>query len=111
MRDRFAQQRFRQRRHPPRPAGREKVGTTLLGFFLNSPLTQPWFLSGLPAGCYANCDQSTTPPTVNVNDFLCFMTRFAARDSYANCDGSTAQPLLNVNDFVCFQSRVAAGCP
>lgn len=30
---------------------------------------------------------------------------------YANCDGSTAPPTLNVSDFICFQSRFAAGCP
>lgn len=30
---------------------------------------------------------------------------------YANCDGSTTTPVLNVNDFICFQSRFAAGCP
>jgi hypothetical protein len=64
-----------------------------------------------PATCYANCDGSTTPPVLNVNDFVCFQSRFAAGDSYANCDGSTAPPVLNVNDFVCFQTRFAAGCP
>jgi hypothetical protein len=30
---------------------------------------------------------------------------------YANCDGSTSPPILNVNDFLCFQSKFAAGCP
>jgi len=29
---------------------------------------------------------------------------------YANCDQSTAVPFLNVNDFICFQSAFAAGC-
>ena len=61
--------------------------------------------------CYVNCDGSTTAPILNVNDFICFQTRFAAGDSYANCDGSTAAPVLNVNDFVCFQQGFAAGCP
>ena len=28
--------------------------------------------------CYANCDQSTTPPVLNVLDFSCFLNRFAA---------------------------------
>jgi hypothetical protein len=63
------------------------------------------------ASCYANCDNSTTAPILNVNDFICFQTHFAAGDSYANCDLSTAPPILNVNDFVCFQTRFAAGCP
>ncbi len=65
--------------------------------------------AGLPA-CYANCDSSTTPPTLNVNDFVCFLNRFAAGDPYANCDASTTPPTLNVNDFVCFLNRFAAGC-
>jgi hypothetical protein len=61
--------------------------------------------------CYANCDQSTAAPVLNVNDFVCFQAKFAAGDAYANCDRSTAPPVLNVNDFVCFQARFAAGCP
>jgi hypothetical protein len=61
--------------------------------------------------CYPNCDSSTSPPVLNVNDFVCFQTRFAAGDAYANCDASTTPPVLNVNDFLCFLSRFAAGCP
>jgi hypothetical protein len=61
--------------------------------------------------CYANCDGSTTPPILNVNDFICFQTKYAAADPYANCDGSTTPPVLNVNDFICFQTKYAAGCP
>jgi len=30
---------------------------------------------------------------------------------YANCDGSTTAPILNVNDYVCFNTAYAAGCP
>jgi hypothetical protein len=63
------------------------------------------------AACYANCDGSTVPPVLTVNDFICFQSRFAAGDSYANCDNSTDVPVLTVNDFICFQSRFAAGCP
>jgi hypothetical protein len=64
-----------------------------------------------PAGCYANCDDSTTAPILNVGDFTCFLQRFAAGDSYANCDNSTTAPVLNVGDFTCFLQRFAAGCP
>jgi hypothetical protein len=64
-----------------------------------------------PDPCYANCDSSTIPPLLNVNDFVCFQTRFASGDPWANCDGSTTPPVLNVNDFVCFQTKFAAGCP
>jgi hypothetical protein len=66
-----------------------------------------WNADG-PATCYANCDNSTTLPVLNVNDFVCFQSRFAAADPYADCNHDSS---LNVNDFVCFQSAFAAGCP
>jgi len=62
-------------------------------------------------GCYANCDGSTQPPVLNVQDFSCFLSKYAAGDPYANCDGSTQIPVLNVQDFSCFLSKYAAGCP
>jgi hypothetical protein len=61
--------------------------------------------------CYANCDQSTLAPVLNVNDFTCFLNKFAANDLFANCDRSTIAPVLNVNDFTCFLNKFAAGCP
>jgi len=61
--------------------------------------------------CYANCDGSTTPPVLNVADFICFLNKYAAADPYANCDNSTTPPILNVSDFICFQTRFAQGCP
>ncbi|MFN0133331.1 MAG: PQQ-binding-like beta-propeller repeat protein [Phycisphaerales bacterium] len=61
--------------------------------------------------CYANCDGSTVPPILNVNDFICFIGLFAAYDPRANCDASTIPPTLNVVDFVCFANRFAEGCP
>jgi hypothetical protein len=60
--------------------------------------------------CYANCDQSTEAPVLNVADFSCFLQKFAAGEPYANCDGSTTEPVLNVADFACFLARFAAGC-
>jgi glucose/arabinose dehydrogenase len=57
--------------------------------------------------CKANCDGSTGSPALNVNDFLCFMNRYASGDCYANCDGSTSSPTLNVNDFICYQNLYA----
>jgi hypothetical protein len=68
-------------------------------------------LSTGPAPCYANCDASTIPPLLNVNDFNCFVNQYAAGDSYANCDASTIPPILNVVDFLCFMNRYASGCP
>ena len=72
-----------------------------------------WFLAGLgecPARCYANCDESTAAPVLNINDFQCFVNQFAAGMARANCDRSTAAPALNVLDFVCFLNEFAAGC-
>jgi len=62
------------------------------------------------APCYANCDESSIPPVLNVSDFICFQTKYAAGDPYANCDGSTIAPILNVSDFICFQTKYSAGC-
>jgi hypothetical protein len=61
--------------------------------------------------CYANCDSSTQAPVLNVQDFTCFLQRYAAGESYANCDSSTVAPVLNVQDFTCFLQAYAAGCP
>ncbi|MEX2219659.1 MAG: GC-type dockerin domain-anchored protein [Phycisphaerales bacterium] len=66
---------------------------------------------GTGGGCYPNCDQSTTPPVLNVQDFGCYLTRYAAGNAYANCDQSTTPPVLNVQDFGCFLTKYAAGCP
>jgi len=65
---------------------------------------------GLPS-CYVNCDASTIVPWLNINDFACFLNRYANGDSYANCDFSSVPPILTVNDFICFQNRYASGCP
>jgi hypothetical protein len=64
-----------------------------------------------PVQCYPNCDGSLTPPVLNVNDFVCFLQKFAAGDPYANCDGSTMEPVLNIIDFTCFLQKFSAGCP
>jgi hypothetical protein len=73
-------------------------------------LSDPAFVQVGPPPCYANCDRSTTPPFLTINDFACFINRFAAGDSYANCDNSSPPPPLNVQDFVCFLNMFAAGC-
>ncbi len=67
-------------------------------------------LALIPRFCAANCDNSTTPPALNVLDFSCFLNRFAGGDLYANCDSSTTPPVLNVLDFACFLNKFAAGC-
>jgi hypothetical protein len=81
----------------------------IVGANWQGPPVTAW-IDRAPAECYANCDGSTIQPIRNVNDFVCFQSRFAAGDTYANCDGSTAPPVLNVSDFLCFLNRYAAGC-
>jgi hypothetical protein len=61
--------------------------------------------------CYANCDASNGATPLTVDDFQCFINRFAAGDPRANCDESTAAPALNIDDFICFMDRFVAGCP
>jgi hypothetical protein len=85
-------------------------GAWLVGNGINpAGLSEPW-IARIPPFCYNNCDSSTAPPVVNITDFTCFMSRYAAGDPYANCDNSTALPLLNIADFTCFLQRFAAGC-
>ncbi len=55
-------------------------------------------------GCYADCDGSGA---LDVNDYICFQTKFALGDPYADCDGNGVR---NVNDYICFQTRFAIGC-
>ncbi|MEX2217119.1 MAG: hypothetical protein WD749_00035, partial [Phycisphaerales bacterium] len=82
-------------------------GQVTLGFYKrdmpgypNSVDGAAWVPSVVPPPvCYANCDESTTAPVLNVADFGCFLTRYAAGEAYANCDESTTAPVLNVADF------------
>ncbi|MBL9030582.1 MAG: hypothetical protein JNM80_02605 [Phycisphaerae bacterium] len=61
-------------------------------------------LVGCP-NCYADCDNNHR---LDVNDFVCFMTKYAQQDPYANCDvGAVVDP----TDFACFMAKYAAGCP
>jgi hypothetical protein len=82
-----------------------------IGFVDSAGLIVLFVFSPVGGGCYPNCDQSTTAPILNVQDFTCFLQRYAAGESYANCDESTTAPVLNVQDFTCFLQRYAAGCP
>ena len=60
--------------------------------------------------CYADCTGPGPPPMLNVEDFSCFLARFAAGQFYCNCDESTTPPILNVADFTCFLRKYAQGC-
>jgi uncharacterized membrane protein len=87
-------------------------GLTIVGSGIDPQGRTQAYVARLPTVglCYANCDNSTTAPRLNVNDFICFQQHFAAEDPYANCDGSTTDPVLNAGDFVCFLSQFAGGC-
>jgi hypothetical protein len=61
--------------------------------------------------CYANCDGSTSTPTLTAADFTCFLSKFRDGVEYANCDGSTGSPTLTAADFTCFLGKFRAGCP
>ena len=98
----------------PDSAGLPDVALGALGLaeLIRPGSVQLVLTGGYPAcPCYANCDGSTAAPMLNVNDFVCFLNRFAQADPWANCDASTVAPALNVNDFTCFLNRYAAGCP
>jgi hypothetical protein len=88
----------------------QEVGT--LGLFKPGAAGSVAFATRAPAAgpCYVNCDQSSEPPVLNVQDFNCFLNRFAAGEAWANCDASTTPPALNVLDFNCFLNRFARGC-
>jgi hypothetical protein len=91
------------------------------GYAINGSTSQrEAFLWIGPHPCWANCDQSTASPALNIDDFTCFVNQFALAQAlphpqqiehYANCDGSTRFPVLNVDDFTCFINAYASGCP
>ncbi len=54
--------------------------------------------------CPADCDGSGL---LDIDDFLCFQTRYALGEFAADCDNNT---LLDIDDFVCFQTLFAVGC-
>jgi hypothetical protein len=100
------------------PNGNPAIGESYIAMTTSPPDTGTWAdfyntdgpFIGLVESCYANCDGSTAPPILNVNDFTCFLAAFAGGSTYANCDSSTTPPILNVNDFVCFMGYFVDGC-
>jgi hypothetical protein len=57
--------------------------------------------------CYADCDNSQISPRLNIDDFTCFINRFAAGDPYADCNQDSTR---DINDFHCFITRFAEQC-
>ena len=63
------------------------------------------FVATIPGkSCVADCDASGG---LDIDDFICFQTRFAIADPYADCDASGE---LDIDDFICFQTAYAIGC-
>ncbi len=63
-------------------------------------------------GCYADCDQSTGVGVLDIFDFLCFGSDFAAGGVYAcNCNASAGYDICDILDFLCFGNAFANGCP
>ncbi|MBL9032466.1 MAG: hypothetical protein JNM80_12275 [Phycisphaerae bacterium] len=83
-------------------------GGLALGFDLSGEVADRNDLGAFESPPCGNCDGSPGP--LNINDYMCFLQRYAAGDPRANCDQSTIPPVLNVTDFACFQSAFAAGC-
>lgn len=94
------------------PRGISGDGRTIVGCASLIADQTHWqaFIARIPAFCYANCDGSAAAPALNINDFVCFQTRYARGDPYANCDRSNTPPLLNINDYLCFMTKFAKGC-
>ena len=70
--------------------------------------------------CRPDCDGFSSPASLTILDFACFLNQFAAGQEWptpqiysndANCDGSTTDPVLTIADFLCFLNQFAAGCP
>ena len=57
--------------------------------------------------CYADCDFSEGLKRLNVNDFVCFINKYAALDPYSNCNVDAA---IDIADFSCFMAKFAQGC-
>jgi probable HAF family extracellular repeat protein len=96
-------------------------GLAITGLMVDQSFIEQAYIARLAfLPCTANCDNSTSSPILNIDDFTCFINQFAAAAAlphaqqlthYANCDGSTTAPALNIDDFTCFINRFAQGCP
>ncbi len=54
--------------------------------------------------CFSDCDGNGA---LNIQDFICFQTKFALGNPEADCDENGT---LNIQDFICFQTRFSLGC-
>jgi hypothetical protein len=92
-----------------RASGLFQINTTTAAATLMAPgnfSAIEYVENGAPL-CYANCDDSTTPPVLSPNDFMCFFNWFALGDTRANCNGVHG---FQADDFICFVNSYASGC-
>ena len=68
---------------------------------------ETWWAEIVPF-CYADCDRSTGKGTLDVFDFLCYMSHFDQEDIYSNCNNDGA---VDFFDFLCFINKWQEGCP
>ena len=62
-----------------KPRQVEILSAPNLGYSLYGPYIDIGaYEAQVPASCYANCDNSTAAPVLNVLDFACFLNKFAA---------------------------------
>lgn len=59
------------------------------------------------AYCYADFNDDGQ---VNIDDIMAFINAYAAGDPRANCDMSTVPPVLNIDDFLCMLNALAREC-
>jgi hypothetical protein len=67
-------------------------------------LVDPAYFPSFKDDCYADCDEDGQ---LNINDFICFQTKYAINDLTADCD---LNGVRNIDDFICFQTLYALGC-
>ncbi len=71
---------------------------------LNTNIREGFVAAVSSKACKPDCDASGG---LDIDDFICFQTRFAISDPYADCDASGE---LDIDDFICFQTFFAVGC-
>lgn len=86
----------------------DAVATGPAGSIVTPPAAIGLWMPGL---CYPDCDTSTGRGTLDIFDFLCFLSAYDIQANYA-CDCDTAGPgVCDIFDFLCFANAFARGCP
>ena len=80
-------------------------GSVIVGYGYRPPdyLHEGW-VARIPKLCRADCD---IDGDLDIDDFICFQTRFATGHIYGDCD---IDGLYTIDDFICFQTWFAVGC-